>query len=132
MAPPALHLLYVKDLLSSTPAIKVSSQNAYHKVSGAFTGEISVSQLKDAGIPWVILGHSERRTIFKESDQDVAEKTKAALEHDLSVIVCVGETLEQREKNESINVVVAQLDAVKSSVKDWRCVQGKVVRAHRC
>jgi triosephosphate isomerase len=123
IAPPAIHLIQVKDLLSSTPHIEVSGQNAYHKISGAFTGEVSVSQLEDAGIPWVILGHSERRTIFNESNKEIAEKTQAALDHNLKVIICVGETLEEREKNESINVVVGQLDAVVGSVKDWRCVE---------
>ncbi|CAO1617316.1 unnamed protein product [Parajaminaea phylloscopi] len=118
VAPPAIHLLPVRDALKGTP-IGVSGQNAYHKVSGAFTGEVSVSQLQDADIPWVIIGHSERRTLFGESDDIVAEKTKAALDHNLSVILCVGETLDQREKNESIDVVVRQLDAAKAKVSDW-------------
>ncbi|CAD6971951.1 unnamed protein product [Tilletia controversa] len=85
VAPPALHLLKVKDMLvsSSHPDIKVSAQNAYHKASGAFTGEVSVTQLKDAEIPWVIIGHSERRTIFGELDQEVAEKTQAAISENL-------------------------------------------------
>ncbi|UZJ52685.1 hypothetical protein CBS101457_002005 [Exobasidium rhododendri] len=126
VAPPAIHLLFVRDLLSATPHIEIAGQNAYHKASGAFTGEVSVSQLQDANIPWVILGHSERRTIFKESDLEIAEKTQAALDHDLKVIICVGETLEEREKNESINVVVGQLDAVAGSVNDW----SKVVLAY--
>lgn len=118
VAPPALHLLPVQEALKGTQ-IQVSGQNAYHQVSGAFTGEVSVSQLQDANIPWVIIGHSERRTLFGETDANVAEKTQAALKHDISVILCVGETLEQREKNESINVVVRQLDAVKKEVSDW-------------
>lgn len=119
VAPPSLHLLLVKDLLSSTPEIEVSGQNAYHEISGAFTGEVSVSQLQDAGIPWVILGHSERRTIFKEDNKEIAVKTKAALDHNLKVIICVGETLEEREKNQSIDVVVGQLSAIENSVDDW-------------
>lgn len=122
IAPPAIHLLFVKDLLEKQSKIEVSGQNAYHKPSGAFTGEVSVSQLQDAGVPWVILGHSERRTIFKETDQDIAEKTKAALDHDLKVIICVGETLEEREANKSIDVVVRQLNAAAPSVSDWNKV----------
>ncbi|PWN26620.1 Triosephosphate isomerase [Jaminaea rosea] len=119
IAPPALHLLGAQQALQGSK-IALAGQNAYHKASGAFTGEISVSQLQDASIPWVILGHSERRTLFHESDADVAEKTAAALSSNLSVILCVGETLEQREANESINVVVRQLDAVLSKVpQDW-------------
>ncbi|PWN93402.1 Triosephosphate isomerase [Acaromyces ingoldii] len=119
IAPPAIHLLLVKDALSGVEHVQVSGQNAYHKASGAFTGEVSVTQLQDAGIPWVILGHSERRTVFKETDDQTAEKTKAALDAGLSVIVCVGETLDEREKNESVNVVVRQLNAVADQVKDW-------------
>ncbi len=118
MAPPALHLLTVQDQLKGTN-VAVSAQNAYHKPSGAFTGEISVSQIKDASIPWVILGHSERRTLFHESDANVAEKTSAALESGLSVILCIGETLEQREANQTVDVVVRQLNAVAEVVKDW-------------
>ncbi|KAE8251662.1 hypothetical protein A4X13_0g3888 [Tilletia indica] len=114
VAPPALHLLKVKDMLahSTHPDIKVSAQNAYHKASGAFTGEVSVTQLKDAEIPWVIIGHSERRTIFGELDQEVAEKTESAIKEGLGVILCVGETLQEREQDKTVEVVVRQLDAV--------------------
>lgn len=119
IAPPSLHLLLVKDMLANTPKIEVAGQNAYHEPSGAFTGEVSVSQLQDAGVPWVILGHSERRTIFKEDNKEIAVKTKAALDHNLKVIICVGETLEEREKDESVSVVVGQLSAVENSVEDW-------------
>lgn len=118
LAPPALYLLPSKDLVAKSK-MEVAAQNAYHKPSGAFTGEVSVAQLKDAGIPWVILGHSERRHIFHETDADVQEKTKAALQTGLSVILCVGETLEQREKNQSIEVVLHQLETATSEVHDW-------------
>lgn len=119
ISPPALHLLNAQEQLGSSSKISVAAQNAYHKASGAFTGEISVNMLKDASIPWVILGHSERRTLFHETDAQVAEKTAAALAEGLSVILCIGETLEQREANETVNVVVRQLDAVAAQVKDW-------------
>ena len=118
IAPPALYLLPAKELVANSK-LALGAQNAYFKPSGAFTGEISAAQLKDAGIPWVILGHSERRHIFGETDQDVAEKTKAALENGLKVILCVGETLEQREKNESVNVVIHQLETATKDVSDW-------------
>ncbi|KAI3624117.1 triose-phosphate isomerase [Malassezia furfur] len=126
IAPPALYLLPAKDLLKDSGKMELSAQDAYHKPSGAFTGEISSAQLKDAGIPWVILGHSERRTLFHETNEDVATKTKAALENDLNVILCVGETLEQREKNESINVVISQVEAAAKNISDW----SKVVIAY--
>lgn len=122
VAPPALYLLPSKDLLQGNQKIVLGAQDAYHKPSGAFTGEISLAQLKDAGIPWVILGHSERRTIFGESDEEVSNKTKAALENDLNVILCVGETLDQREKGDSIKVVLGQLEAAAKSINDWNRV----------
>ncbi|WFD32567.1 triose-phosphate isomerase [Malassezia sp. CBS 17886] len=119
IAPPALYLLPSKTELKGDKKIQLGAQNAYNKPSGAFTGEISVAQLKDAGIPWVILGHSERRGIFHETDADIAAKTKAAVDEGLSVILCVGETLEQREKGESIPVVIKQLEQATKDVKDW-------------
>lgn len=125
IAPPALYLLPAKELTKNSE-IEVSAQNAYYKASGAYTGEVSLTQLKDAGIPWVILGHSERRSIFQESDELIGEKTKAALQTGLSVILCVGESLEQREKNESINVVIHQLEVACAVVHDW----SKVVIAY--
>ena len=86
ISPPSLYLLPSQKLLEGKN-IALGAQNAYFKPSGAFTGEISVAQLKDAGIPWVILGHSERRSIFGESDELVGQKTTAALESGLSVSV---------------------------------------------
>ena len=125
ISPPSLYLLPSQKLLEGKN-IALGAQNAYFKPSGAFTGEISVAQLKDAAIPWVILGHSERRSIFGESDELVGQKTTAALESGLSVILCVGESLEQREKNESVNVVIHQLETATKDVKDW----GKIVIAY--
>jgi len=97
----------------------VAAQNIFDKPSGAFTGEISADQLKDSGITWTILGHSERRVILQEDDQFVASKTKAALDCGLGVILCCGESLEEREANKTIEVVTRQLKAVADKVKDW-------------
>ncbi|PVG04821.1 putative TPI1-triose-phosphate isomerase [Serendipita vermifera] len=110
IAPPSLYLIPLKELAKEN--IQVSAQNAYFKDSGAFTGELSPVQLKDAGINWVILGHSERRTLFGETSELVAKKTDAALKAGLSVILCVGETLEEREAGKTIAVVEEQLSAV--------------------
>ncbi|KZT70547.1 Triosephosphate isomerase [Daedalea quercina L-15889] len=119
IAPPAIWLITLRETLRND--IKVSAQNCYFKPSGAFTGEISPAQLADAQIPYVILGHSERRTIFHESSELVAQKTKAALETGLSVILCVGETLQEREANQTAAVVQAQLKPVIETLKesDW-------------
>ncbi len=117
IAPPALYLLLARDHLRE--GIEVAAQNVFDKPNGAFTGEISVSQLKDSGITWTLLGHSERRVILQESDAFVAKKTKAALDGGIGVILCCGETLEQREAGKTMEVVLSQLGAVAKEVKDW-------------
>jgi len=119
IAPPALYLIPIIDLLRKD--VKVAAQNCYSKTSGAFTGEISPPQLVDAGIPYVILGHSERRTLFGETSAIVAGKTRAALDAGLRVILCVGETLAEREAGRTQQVVEEQLQAVITllSPDDW-------------
>jgi triosephosphate isomerase (TIM) len=92
--------------------VALAGQNMHVEPSGAFTGEISPTMLKDAGCSWVILGHSERRQLFGETDQGVAEKTAAALSLGLSPIVCIGETLGEREAGHTLPVVIRQLHAV--------------------
>jgi triosephosphate isomerase len=93
-------------------SVYLAAQNMHAKDKGAFTGEISPTMLKEAGCTWVILGHSERRQVFGENDAMVAEKTAAALAAGLSPIVCVGETLAEREANKTLEVVRRQVDAV--------------------
>jgi len=117
ISPPAAYLSYTREHLK--PGIEVAAQNVFNKPDGAFTGETSVSQLKDLGITWTILGHSERRTILKESDDDVSSKTKFATENGISVIWCCGESLEQREAGQTVEVVTKQLESLKSQISDW-------------
>ncbi|KHN99617.1 triosephosphate isomerase [Metarhizium album ARSEF 1941] len=117
VSPPALYLQLVRDSLRSS--VEVAAQNVFDKPCGAFTGEIAVSQLKDSNINWVILGHSERRTILKESDEAVASKTKYATENGVGVIWCCGESLEEREAGKTIEVVSKQLEALKAQINDW-------------
>jgi len=117
VAPPSIFLLLAREVFK--PEIAIASQNVYDKPDGAFTGEVSISQLKDANVDWAILGHSERRTLLKEDDQFVAAKSKAAIDGGVGVILCCGESLEQREANETIKVVEAQLKAVVDVVKNW-------------
>lgn len=88
--------------------VKLGAQNVHHEASGAFTGEVSTSMLKDIGCEYVILGHSERRHIFGESSSDVCKKVHAALAAGLSPIVCVGELLEERESGKTADVVAEQ------------------------
>ncbi|KAK3692892.1 Triosephosphate isomerase [Podospora appendiculata] len=120
IAPPALYLLLVREHLKN--GIQVAAQNVFDKPNGAYTGEISVSQLKDSGINWSILGHSERRTILKESDEVVASKTKVATEGGISVIWCCGESLEERESGNTISVIEGQLAAVAAKIDNWKNV----------
>ncbi|CAF9928671.1 MAG: triosephosphate isomerase [Alectoria fallacina] len=117
IAPPGLFLLLVREHLKSE--IEVCSQNVFDKPNGAFTGEISAEQLKDSKVGWALCGHSERRVVLKEQDDFVASKTKAALDGGLGVILCCGETLEQRESNKTIEVVTTQLKAIAEKTKDW-------------
>jgi triosephosphate isomerase len=86
--------------------------------SGAFTGEINTSLLKDLDVDWVILGHSERREIFKESDEIVGKKVAFAIKSGLKVIACVGEKLQEREAGETMNVVKRQLEAIAASLTE--------------
>ncbi|KAF2087875.1 Triosephosphate isomerase [Saccharata proteae CBS 121410] len=117
IAPPSLYLLLTRE--HARKGIEVAAQNVFDKPNGAFTGEISVEQLKDSGITWALLGHSERRVILQEDDSFVASKTKTAIEGGLGVILCCGESLEQREANKTIEVVTNQLRAVANQIKDW-------------
>jgi triosephosphate isomerase len=92
--------------------VAIAAQNVHAKDQGAYTGEVSAGMLKDAGCTWVIIGHSERRQYFHEGDEIVAEKIDATLRADLMPIVCVGETLAQREGGDTLRVVRLQVDAV--------------------
>jgi triosephosphate isomerase len=119
IAPPTLYIIpLAKDLRKG---FKVAAQNAYIKASGAFTGETSPAQLADAEIPYVILGHSERRTLFSEDSELVAKKTRAAIDAGLSVILCIGETLEERDAVQCTQIIKTQLQAVVQVTEeaDW-------------
>ena len=89
--------------------IKIGSQNIHWAENGAFTGEISAEMLKEAGVDFAIIGHSERRQYFGETDETVNSRTKAALAANLQVVVCIGETLEEREGNKTEAVLETQL-----------------------
>lgn len=98
--------------------IQVGAQNVYTEAQGAFTGEVSTAMLLEAGASWVILGHSERRTLFGETDAMVALKTQVALKAGLRPIVCVGETLQHREQGKTLQIVQQQVNAVASILLD--------------
>lgn len=108
VCPPFTSLWSVNEVIKDTP-IKLGAQNMFWEEEGAYTGEISPSMIKDVGGEFVIIGHSERRKYFEESDEVVNKKIKLALSSDLVPIVCIGETLEEREKGLAEKVVVEQL-----------------------
>lgn len=98
--------------------IKIGAQNVHWAENGAYTGEISADMLKDYGVKYVIIGHSERRQYFGETDETVNKRTLAALKNELTPIVCVGETLEQRESGETNKVLDKQLEVGLAGIED--------------
>lgn len=107
VCPPFIDLAAVIEAVKSTN-IKVGAQNCHFEKSGAYTGEVSAVMLKEIGVEYVIIGHSERRAYFGETDVTVNKRTKAALTEGLKVILCVGETLEQREQGITAELVALQ------------------------
>ena len=112
---PAAYLDLTRRLLQGSP-IAWGGQNMGWKAEGAFTGEISPTMLKDLGATMVILGHSERRHVFGESDAMIRHKIDSALEHGLVPVICIGETLEERESKRTEAVVLGQLEAAVSGL----------------
>ncbi len=103
-------VIYIPSIAKLGLNLKFGAQNFYPKDKGAFTGEISINQLKDAGISYVLIGHSERRTILKEDNEFLKEKVNAALELDIHVIFCCGEELKIREQGVENEFVKSQLE----------------------
>lgn len=100
--------LFYSLLTAQNTNIKIGAQNMYFEESGAYTGEVSGQMLKCIGVEYVIIGHSERRQYFAETDETVNKKIKAALKNELKPIVCVGETLEQREAGKTEEIITMQ------------------------
>jgi len=109
--PPALSLASVREALGGRTDIALGVQNIHTDAKGAFTGENSAPMARDAGATLALVGHSERRHVFGESDEATATKCAVALQHQLTPMLCVGETIEQREKGETEKVVLRQLRA---------------------
>ncbi|MFR0823239.1 MAG: triose-phosphate isomerase [Clostridia bacterium] len=106
---PYIDLFYSLLTAQDTP-IKIGAQNMHFKDAGAYTGEVSGKMLKSIHVEYVIIGHSERRKYFAETDETVNQKLKAAFDNDLKPILCVGETLEQREAGKAEEVVITQIE----------------------
>ncbi|MFC1614606.1 triose-phosphate isomerase [Gemmatimonadota bacterium] len=112
VAPPSCYLSQAVQLAGGAERLFIAAQNMYFETKGAFTGELSADMLKDVGCKYVILGHSERRHVFGESDELIAKKVSAALDAGLIPIFCIGELLEEREAGRTEEVVTRQLKAV--------------------
>jgi triosephosphate isomerase len=124
ICPPHVLLSSLKKAVEGT-RIEVGAQNVHCELSGAFTGETSVTLLKEFGVQWCIVGHSERRMLFEESDEFIRRKTRTLLNHGIRPILCVGESLEQRNSGTHEDVVVEQLRKVFSGLStedQGRCV----------
>lgn len=111
VCPPFTAIKEVADAFRGVNNFSVGAQNVYPASEGAFTGELSPAMLRAAGADWVLTGHSERRTILRESNEFVGDKTAFALENELNVILCVGEQLKERENGLLSEVLSAQLTA---------------------
>jgi triosephosphate isomerase len=111
----------LKRLLNKSNII-LGAQNMHFEKEGAFTGEVSASMLKDIGCEYVILGHSERRQYFNETDELINKKIKAALKNNLKPILCIGETLDQRDNNETLKVIERQLTSCLEGIDEVKNV----------
>jgi len=109
IAPPFTTIPAASQALGASQRVKLGAQNMYFEMSGAFTGEISPAMLREFYVRYVILGHSERRQLFNESDEFINKKVHAALAAELRVILCVGETLDERDAGKEDEVLTKQL-----------------------
>ena len=114
---PSFSELYSTAEIITNCDTELGAQNVYYEQSGAYTGEISCSMLKSIGCQWVIIGHSERRSIFGETDEMVCNKLNALINEDLNPIVCIGETIEERENEQTQEVLTRQLSSAFANQK---------------
>ena len=124
--PPTIHL---SEVVSKNPkkSVSIGCQNFSKLPFGAFTGEFSHTHISDLGVHWTLIGHSERRSLFGESDQIVADKTKFALENNFGVVLCIGESLQERDNNKTMDVINRQLVAVDALISDKQSWQQIVI-----
>jgi triosephosphate isomerase (TIM) len=129
VAPPFTSLLRVKEAIGKAP-IRLAGQNMHWEAQGAFTGEVSASMLADAGCTHVILGHSERRTLFGETDEVIDRKAASAVKKGLIPIVCIGETLDEREKGLTFQIIERQLRFSLKSFMEGKSLPSTTILAY--
>jgi triosephosphate isomerase len=117
LAPPYTHLSSIDQIIREKNGFYLASQNMSQHEKGAYTGEISASMLKSVGVSHVIIGHSERREYFGDTDEIIGEKVKSVLDNGLKPILCVGESLQQRESGNHFDVVAGQLEKGLANVR---------------
>jgi len=117
ICPIALHIPMAQ--AAAKPGIQVATQNLGNNGDGAFTGELNAGQVKDAGLEWTLLGHSERRSLFGETDATIAAKCQKAMAAGLKVIYCIGESKEEREAGQTNDVIAKHMGALIESAPDW-------------
>lgn len=110
LGPPYIHLMNVNRIIKDVSNLELAAQNCHEAISGAYTGEVSAGMLKSCDVGYVILGHSERRAYFDETDELIAKKVDAVLEHGMQPIYCCGEPLEVREKGKQNELVGEQIE----------------------
>ncbi|RPG55266.1 MAG: triose-phosphate isomerase [Flavobacteriales bacterium] len=116
VSPSFVNLEYAQKILKNSP-VEVVAQNMHYEEKGAFTGEISYKMLKSINVNSVIIGHSERRTLFYENDDTIKRKIKTALDNEMKVIFCFGESLEDRKEKRHIKIISKQLDVITNGLK---------------
>jgi len=129
VAPPFTALTRVKEAIGRAPFL-LAGQNMHWEAQGAFTGEVSAAMLADAGCTHVILGHSERRTLFGETDDVIDRKAAAAVKKGLIPIVCIGETLEEREKGLTFQIIERQLSLSLKSFREGKDLPPTTILAY--
>lgn len=120
VCPTMIHLQHVRKILNDK--IIVSSQNVSMYDNGAYTGEVSAKLLKDINIHWTLIGHSERRQFFGDTEEVIGHKIKQALANGINVIACIGEKLNEREENKTMDVLITQLKTIVANTDDWNKV----------
>lgn len=125
ICPPTPYLATLVEKSKGLP-VQIGAQTMHEEIEGAFTGEVSPTMLTSIGVEYVVLGHSERRQYYNETDESVNRKVKAAFEHKLTPIVCVGESLEQREANETNVVVSKQVKKAFADISEENAAQSVI------